>query len=489
MHDWLNRTFEQLPEGLGVCRLLREEGRAVDYVREELNEAYARCLGLRRDELRGRKASETNSLVPELLELFDRADETGKPLSVECRCEARTLLVSVLPLEPRIASVCLRDITERKAAEEALRQSEERYRLLFEQAQDGIFMIDETGHYVDANPSGCQMLGYTLEELCTMTAAEVLPKEDLPIFLERRTAFEEGRPTVQEWRLQHKDGHLVPVESTIKPFGKGWGQAIVRDITERKRAETEKERLLKEKMEALEQLDRCKDEFLSVLSHELRTPLNAITGFGSLLADRVTGELSEKQGFFVEQILRGADRMITLVDDLLDVARIRTGRFQIQPMPGSFRTVLEETVSAVQPLAKRKQILIRLDSEDQVLPFDPIRIRQVLQNLLINAIHFSHPGKSIRLRTALSDSFLLTECRDEGIGISPEKLPKLFSPFHQIDMSNTRRVGGTGLGLCICKAIVEAHGGTIEVESDGLGCGATFRFRLPLGSKPDSVAS
>lgn len=480
MNDWLYQTFEQLPEGLGVCRILREEGRAFDYVREELNASYAQCLGRPREEVMGRKASETDAFFPDLLELFVQADESGETLSAERRYRKKILLVTVLPLEPGIVSVFLRDITERKEAEEALRQSEERYRLLFEQAQDGIFMIDETGHYVDANPSGCRMLGYTLEELCTMTAAEVLPKEDRPLFLERRTAFVEGRPTAEEWRLQHKDGHLIPVESSIKPFGKGWGQAIVRDITERKQAETEKERLLKEKLEALEQLDRCKDEFLSVLSHELRTPLNAITGFGSLLADRVAGGLSERQGFFVDRILHGADRMLALVDDLLDVARMRTGRFQVQPMPGSFRAVLEETASAVRPLAERKQLTIHLEAEDRVLPFDPIRIRQVLQNLLINAIHFSHPGKSIRLRTALSDSFLLTECRDEGIGISPEKLPKLFSPFHQIDMSNTRRVGGTGLGLCICKAIVEAHGGAIEVESDGLGCGATFRFRLPL---------
>lgn len=369
MHDWLNRTFEQLPEGLGVCRILREDGRASDYVREELNEAYARCLGRRREELRGRTASETASLVPELLELFARADETGKPLSVECHCEAKTFLVSVLPLEPGIASVCLRDITERK------------------------------------------------------------------------------------------------------------------------QAEREKGRLLEEKMEALEQLDRCKDEFISVLSHELRTPLNSITGFGSLLADRVAGELSEKQGFFVEQILRGADRMITLVDDLLDVALMRTGRFQVRPVPGSLLAVLQESLAAIRPLAERKHLALQLEAEDQVMPFDPVRIRQVLQNLLVNAIHFSDPGKTIRLSTARSESFLLVECQDEGLGISPEKLPLLFSPFQQIDMSDTRKVGGTGLGLCICKAIVEAHGGAIEASSDGLGRGATFRFRLPLGSKPDSVAS
>jgi signal transduction histidine kinase len=248
------------------------------------------------------------------------------------------------------------------------------------------------------------------------------------------------------------------------------------EVAERTRELTaQKER----EIEVLQQADRTKDEFLSVISHELRTPLNFITGFASTLADEVQGQLNSAQREAVHKILNGSERMLLLVDDLLDYAKIQSGRFELGPQPTSYGPLVSEAVALMRALADPKGITLETDVRVDGKPnFDGARVIQVLTNLLSNAVKFTEAGGTVSVRAYRRDDVVVTEVRDNGLGIAAEDMPKLFTRFQQLDMGNSRRAGGTGLGLAICKALVEAHGGGIGVESTP-GAGSTFWFTLP----------
>ncbi|MGE5708379.1 MAG: sensor histidine kinase [Bacteroidota bacterium] len=239
-----------------------------------------------------------------------------------------------------------------------------------------------------------------------------------------------------------------------------------------------------ERLEALTEANRIKDEFLSVVSHELRTPLNAILGFGSALEDGLAGPLSEEQQDFLSKMLRSSEQMSRLVDDLLVLARMRSNHFELFPEEESFPSIVEEARNLTENLAKGRNIEIATDIRvSEPLRLDRARILQVLANLIGNALKFTPPGGRVEVRAWKEEDFLVAEVADNGIGMRPEDIPKLFQPFQQLDMSLVREVGGTGLGLSICKGIVQAHGGEIAVESTGPGLGTTFRFTLPAGAE------
>lgn len=229
--------------------------------------------------------------------------------------------------------------------------------------------------------------------------------------------------------------------------------------------------------------DRAKDEWLSVISHELRTPLNFITGFASLLEDDVGGKLAPEQQGYVTKILAGADRMLALVNDLLDVAKIRAGKFDLALQPTPLAPLVEEVVESMRPLAVAKgQVFtatIATEVRDLTFNLDGPRVVQVLTNLLSNAVKFTPPGGTIDVTLTLTGDTVHVAVADTGVGIVAEDIPKLFEPFRQLDMSSTRAVGGTGLGLSICKALVLAHGGEIGLTSTPL-TGTTFYFTLPV---------
>jgi signal transduction histidine kinase len=284
-----------------------------------------------------------------------------------------------------------------------------------------------------------------------------------------------------------RDGTEFPVELTITRIPIGGPPAFtgtMRDITDRLEAEAQRQEL-----RALRQTDALKDQFLSILSHELRTPINAITGFGSILADGVAGELSDTQLAYLNKMLAGADVLLALVNDLLDMSRIQAGKFTLSPEPIALAPVLEEAVASLAPLAeqKRQRLDLAIAPDLPTLVADRQRLSQVVVNLVGNAIKFTPDGGTIRLSGALeleggngSPAALRVAVTDNGPGIAPEDQPKVFRRFTQLDMSTTRPSGGTGLGLSISKALVEAHGGTIGVESER-GRGSTFWFTLPLG--------
>jgi signal transduction histidine kinase len=226
-------------------------------------------------------------------------------------------------------------------------------------------------------------------------------------------------------------------------------------------------------------LDRMKDEFISVVSHELRTPLNFIMGFASLIQDAGAGPVTEAQRAYLDRILAGSDRMLGLIDDLLDYAKIRAGKLMLCREAVSLADLLAEVAGNLGPVAAAKGLALEVAPTTLVVPADARRLGQVLQNLVGNAIKFSDAGR-IRLVAEAVPGGVRLAVADEGRGIAPEDHPHLFTRFHQLDMGRTREAGGTGLGLAICKELVEAHGGTIGVES-AAGAGATFWLTLPSG--------
>ncbi len=234
------------------------------------------------------------------------------------------------------------------------------------------------------------------------------------------------------------------------------------------------------------QQDALKDQFLSLLSHELRTPINAITGFTSIVADEAVGPLNERQRGFLKKALGGANVLLSLVNDLLDLSRIQAGQFKLTIHDVDFASAVQEVVSSLELLSEQKRLRIHNEVGDGPIPLkaDKQRLQQVLVNLIDNAIKFTPPGGTIWIRGRFDGGAYFCEVQDTGIGIGAQDLPRLFKRFSQVDMSSTRSAGGAGLGLSIVKALVEAHGGTVGVSSEP-GRGSTFWFTLPATGTTD----
>lgn len=379
------------------------------------------------------------------------------------------------------------DTTAITRLESALSESEKRFESAFDFAAIGMALIAPDGRWLRINRALRQMLGFSENELLERTFLDVtFPEDQARTQALFQRLLEGKKPPYQfEGRYARRDGQilwgLVSLSlvrgDSDRPL---YAIAQIQDVTARKKAEEEREKAREQRIEALQQMDQVKDEFLSVVSHELRTPLNAVMGFGSFLEDEVGGPLNAKQHEYVDKILKGADQMLVLIDDLLDFARMQAGRFGITVVETDYPTLVAETVEAFVPRGEAKKIRIESRVEvPQPVCLDRRRIQQVLSNLLSNAIKFTPEEGWVKVRAYLENGQLVTAVSDNGIGISPEDLPKLFHAFKQLDMGLTRRSGGVGLGLSISKAIVEAHGGTMEAESE-VEKGSTFIFRIPV---------
>ncbi len=353
-----------------------------------------------------------------------------------------------------------------------------------------IAYLDRELVFLRSNPAHCKLLGLPAEAIIGRKVSE-LPTEiekateaDMQTVLSsgqsiHRSAMpftrtgEGGAPRPTYW-----DFTFIPVLREEEVVGL---IVVADDVSDR----VDGERLQREKIEALRQADRLKDQFLGILSHELRTPINAITGFGSLLTDEIAGPLNKAQHEYLEKMLTGADTLLSLINDLLDMSRIQAGKFELFKDPMRFDAAVRHVVDSLAPLAGKKALEVR-DEVPEDLPdviADRQRVVQILTNLVGNAIKFTPVGGRVVVRARIEADHLRCEVEDTGIGIAPRHMAKLFNPFTQVDMSNTRQAGGTGLGLSICKALVEAHGGEIGVTSHVSG-GSIFWFTLPLEGSP-----
>lgn len=238
-------------------------------------------------------------------------------------------------------------------------------------------------------------------------------------------------------------------------------------------------RQLEQANRELREADRYKDEFLAALSHELRTPLSAVIGFGSMLDDGDAGPLTPEQKAYMKNLLTGANALRATVSDLLELSRIQAGKFSLSCSITEYPPLVHSALEDLKPLAAEKGVTLDVSVPvDGEVVLDGERVMSVIHNLVENALKFTPSGGTVTVHGHAEGDVIVTEVRDTGTGIPPEALTRLFKRFQQVDMSSTRPSGGLGMGLAICKAIVEAHGGKIGVMSES-GRGSTFWFTLP----------
>jgi PAS domain S-box-containing protein len=371
-----------------------------------------------------------------------------------------------------------RDLSHRRRIDRSVL----RLAAIVESSDDAIVGKDLNGIVFSWNRAAERIFGYTADEIIGRSIRTIIPddrqsEEDDVIARIHRGERVHHFETIR----RRKDGTLLPISLTISPICDPDGlvigaSKIARDITERKQAEAERARLLRVAQEA----SRLKDDFLATLSHELRTPLNAILGYTRMLRSGLISE--DKQGRALEVIERNATSLTEIIEDVLDVSRIISGKIRLNVRSVDLQTVIREGIEAVRPAADARGIRLEciFDSNETPVSGDPERLQQILWNIVSNAVKFTDRGGRAQVRLEHSESDVEIVVSDTGIGIAPEFLPYVFERFRQSDSGVTREHGGLGLGLAITRHLVEMHGGTIEVSSEGLGAGTTFRVKLPL---------
>jgi PAS domain S-box-containing protein len=379
------------------------------------------------------------------------------------------------------------DMTSRRQVEEALRESEERFRGTFENAAVGIAHLHTTGQLLRVNETCCAILGYSREELLGKSFLDFSHPDDLTTTTELFAGLLRGdsRGYTIEMRYLRKDGSPVWTQVAVSLQRDAGGKpayaiGAIQDISERKQLEGE----LRQAKDVAEAANHAKDEFLANVSHEIRTPMNAILGMAELTLDT---PLTDEQRSNLNIVLSSAEGLLNLINDLLDFSKIEAGRLELEEADFSLRTVLNQTLRALALRAHKKGMELACQVEQDVpdgLVGDGNRLRQVLLNLIGNAVKFTESGEVIvRVHTQGTEGQAVAidfEIADTGIGIAPEKQQKIFQAFEQADSATTRRYGGTGLGLTISSRLVEMMGGTIAVVSE-VGHGSTFRFGARFG--------
>ncbi len=375
----------------------------------------------------------------------------------------------------------LRDaLTRSQVLEASLRASEGRLRAIVNNSSDVIFIKDLEGRYIFANPPAAEVVGLTPETMAGRFDGDIWEPDVAKLRIaEDEEVIREERAMVFERVVPTKMGARVYEASKVPLFG-GDGRlegvlTLSRDITER----IERDRLQKDQIEKLRELDRLKDHFLSAASHELRTPLSSIVGYAEFLEDELEGPLTAFQREYVRNIQTSAEHLQRLVADMLDFARLEAGTFDFTFKTADLVLAVRETVGRMLPLAIKAGMTLDIDVPVEHLEFsmDADRVTQVLQNLIGNAIKFTPEGGQIVVRIEPGSDQVTIKVQDTGIGIEPSLIPFIFQRFFQADPTSTRQHGGAGLGLSIAKALVEAHGGEIGVESVP-GHGSTFWFTL-----------
>jgi PAS domain S-box-containing protein len=381
--------------------------------------------------------------------------------------------------EGDLAQGIIRDISERKKAEEEVIRSEMKYRALFEKSNDAVLIHDMSGKVIDVNDKTCEMFGYSKEELIKINIIDLIFPEDIEKTTLAIGKIKENKSWRNETRMFRSDGSIIHLDvngSLIEAQGKII-QAVGRDITERIKAEEE---MMQAKIEA-ETASRSKSDFLATMSHELRTPLNSIIGFSDIILDGLAGNLEDKQEHYLQHISQSGRHLLNLINDILDISKIEAGKMELYPEIVDIRKSVSEIVTMTESLASRKNIAVDIDMPDDMplISADKSKIKQIMYNILGNAIKFTDNGGNVYINLSNDDENVIMSITDTGIGISPEDQNKLFKPFSQIDTSISRRFEGTGLGLALVKELIELHGGRIWVESEA-GKGSTFSFRLPI---------
>ncbi len=372
------------------------------------------------------------------------------------------------------------DITEYKRAEESLKESEQRYRQLFEGINDAIIVDDQEEKFVDCNQITLQRLGYSREEFLSLRAADIIHPDFHLLMKSYQKRIWAGETTLAESAHLSKDGRVIPVEvhgRKIEYSGKPAILIVARDITERKQAEAKAR-----EVETLRELDKLRTELLANVSHELRTPLASIKGFTTMLLDYDKGLKRDEKREYLVTIDKNANRLAELIRQLLDMSQLGAGILPIDKAPATIGKLCREAVFEAQVKSPPHRFVLDLPKRLPRVNIDARRIRQVLDNLIGNAVNYSEAGTEVTVAVQRVKDELLISVTDQGIGIPEKNLPRVFERMFRSQQRTLSGEGGAGLGLSICKGLVETHGGSIWIESEE-GKGTKCFFTLPIYAK------
>jgi len=487
-------------------------GKTLDGVITSWNAAAERIFGYTAAEAVGRPVTIIipAELWPEEEQILERL-RSGERLSHFETTRIRkdgsriTISLSISPIRDASGAITgiskiARDVTEhnklveREALARAEALAERGFHELIENAPDAILQVSPQGKILIANRTAEQLFGYLRQELIGKSVDALVPKGARPHHAAHREKFAAAgvsRPMGLglELHARRKDGTEFPVEISLSPTRAAGGvmvTAVIRDVTERKRAEQQIQSLqqgymaeLENRHKEAERLNTLKSEFIASVSHELRTPLHTIIGFAELLGEEAEGQLNEKQRRFLRHIQTDSEHLLGLINDVLDLSMIEASGLTLRTEVLPLRMAISEAVNAIRPFATARSVTVREGEVPDVdVQADPLRLRQVLYNLLSNGVKFTPAGGEVSVIAAPEGAMMRITVCDTGVGIAPEEYERIFDKFYQVGKTTVGVRQGTGLGLTICRQLVELQGGRIWVESE-IGKGSCFHFTLP----------
>ncbi|HVE79520.1 MAG TPA: ATP-binding protein [Gemmatimonadaceae bacterium] len=502
-------VHEASPDGFMLFRSVRDRaGRITDFEWLYANPAAAGMVGRSAEDLFGRRllTEMPDSRQEGRFDAYARVVETGEPWQHELAYKRvgldRVFRTTAVRVDEGLG-VTFSDVTARHRAEEALKDSEARLAGIIGSAMDAIVTTDGNQRVVLFNAAAERLLGVPAAEALGAPLERFIPERFRPRHRADVESF--GRTGVTTRSMGHPgqvlalraDGTEFPIEASISQVATGAGRlytVILRDVTERLAVEREHARLLEAERAArtlAEAAERAKGEFLATMSHELRTPLNAIVGYVQLLDLGIAGPVTDDQRGFLRRLAGSAQHLLGLVTDVLDLSKVDAGQMSVVREYAEAGPTIDAALALAQPQAEARGLRLVNDCAGRV-PFvgDEYRVRQILINLISNAIKFTEPGGRVDVLGDLADAapsgarvsgggpWAVIQVRDTGIGIAPEHQQAIFEPFKQIDGTLTRRRGGTGLGLTISRRLARLMGGDLTLES-APGGGSTFSLWLP----------
>jgi PAS domain S-box-containing protein len=496
-----------LPEGAGLYRLLVES--VLDYAIFALdpagvvlswNAGAERLKGYQRDEIVGRHfsvfyppadvAAGKPARELEVAARVGRLEDEGWRLRKDGTPFWANVVITALRAEQGelvgFAKVT-RDLTERRRAEDSLRESEERFGLLVQSVKDyAIFMLDPQGIVSSWNEGAEAIKGYRAEEIIGRHFSTFYPAEDIAAGKpewELEVAVRDGSVEDEGWRLR-KDGTRfwanVVITALLSPRGQLVGFAkVTRDLTERRELER---RSLEDarRVAQAEAANQAKSQFLAAMSHELRTPLNAIGGYAELLAIGIGGSVSEVQQGYLDKIQRSQRHLLIIINDLLNFSRLEAGGIEYQPARMQVEESIRAVVAMIEPQSAEKQVaLVVAGCPDDLVAFaDPPRVEQIILNLCSNAVKFTEAGGTVTISCGTRGDAVAVVVRDTGVGIPADQTERIFEPFVQLGRGLTTQHQGAGLGLAISRDLARGMGGDLVAASEP-GKGSTFTLTLP----------
>ena len=463
----------------------------------EVNESCCQMLGYTREELlkmsvQDIEAKETPEEIAQRTKVikgkgYDRFEsrfqcKDGTSIDVD-------ITANYINMDGGRLFVFIRDITERKRVEAALQESKELFEKTFTSQLDAIFILDAGNPptILECNPAATDIFGYTQQEMLGHTTDLLhIDQAALRSFQQQLYPIidQQGFLHLLEFSMKRKDGTIFPTEHSIIPLkdeqGKriGW-VSVVRDITERKRAEAKAR-----EMETLKELDRLRTQLLANVSHELRTPLASIKGFATVLLSYDKKLKREEKREYLETINKSADRLTELIQQLLDMSQLDAGALPMDKKPAGIVKLLREAVAEARVRSPTHRFTLDMARRLPKTNIDARRIRQVMDNLIDNAIKYSPTGTEVMVTARRFNYEILISVTDQGIGISADDMPRIFDRLFRSHHRPVPGKEGAGLGLSICKSLVEAHGGRIWIESEE-GKGTRCFFTLPIYIKTD----